>query len=246
MLARRSPPAASGCATPPCWSGSSRQARRSRSPWLAPSGSETVIADAVLINDGFQPRQRDPAASGLRMEWDARFAQLRPVRSAECATSVAGDLRGRRLLRAGWRAGGRGGGPDRRCGGCAAARLSLPRPTRRAARPWPAPGRSRTRSGVSTPIGPTTSRRCRPRPSSAAARRSPRASSTRRSPPSPATSARSSGRRASAWAVARAATAGRRWSASWPSGGAADRRPRLLRAAGTGQAGPDRRRPGGH
>ena len=49
-----------------------------------------LIADAVLMNDGFQPANEILRLLGCAMDWDARFAQLRPVRSAEGETSVAG------------------------------------------------------------------------------------------------------------------------------------------------------------
>jgi NADPH-dependent 2,4-dienoyl-CoA reductase/sulfur reductase-like enzyme len=55
-----------------------------------PKGSETAMADAVLMNDGFQPANEILRLLGCAMEWDARFAQLRPIRSGDCETSVAG------------------------------------------------------------------------------------------------------------------------------------------------------------
>jgi NAD(P)H-nitrite reductase large subunit len=55
-----------------------------------PSGQKTVLADAVLMNEGFQPSNEILRLLGCQMDWDARFAQLRPVRSADCLTSVAG------------------------------------------------------------------------------------------------------------------------------------------------------------
>jgi NAD(P)H-nitrite reductase large subunit len=48
------------------------------------------IADAVLMNDGFEPANEILRLLGCALEWDPRFAQLRPVRSAEGETSVAG------------------------------------------------------------------------------------------------------------------------------------------------------------
>jgi NAD(P)H-nitrite reductase large subunit len=54
-----------------------------------PRRHETVVADAVLMNDGFQPSNEILRLLGCAMDWDAGFAQLRPVRSADCATSVA-------------------------------------------------------------------------------------------------------------------------------------------------------------
>lgn len=54
-----------------------------------PTSRATVIADAVLMNEGFHPANEILRLLGCEMVWDARFAQLRPVRSAECATSVA-------------------------------------------------------------------------------------------------------------------------------------------------------------
>jgi pyruvate/2-oxoglutarate dehydrogenase complex dihydrolipoamide dehydrogenase (E3) component len=55
-----------------------------------PRRRAAVIADAVLMNDGFQPANEILRLLGCAMDWDGRFAQLRPVRSADCATSVAG------------------------------------------------------------------------------------------------------------------------------------------------------------
>jgi NAD(P)H-nitrite reductase large subunit len=56
----------------------------------APRRRAAVIADAVLMNDGFEPANEILRLLGCAMHWDGRFAQLRPVRSADCATSVAG------------------------------------------------------------------------------------------------------------------------------------------------------------
>ncbi len=53
-----------------------------------PSG--TLVADAVLMNEGFQPSNEILRLLGCGMDWDARFGQLRPVRSADGETTVAG------------------------------------------------------------------------------------------------------------------------------------------------------------
>jgi len=50
----------------------------------------TLLADAVLMNDGFQPANEILRLLGCAMDWDARLAQLRPVRAADGETSVAG------------------------------------------------------------------------------------------------------------------------------------------------------------
>jgi NAD(P)H-nitrite reductase large subunit len=49
-----------------------------------------VTADAVLMNEGFQPSNEILRLLGCAMDWDPRFAQLRPVRTADGETSVPG------------------------------------------------------------------------------------------------------------------------------------------------------------
>jgi len=55
-----------------------------------PNDAGPLVADAVLMNEGFQPSNEILRLLGCAMDWGGRFAQLRPVRSADGETSVAG------------------------------------------------------------------------------------------------------------------------------------------------------------
>jgi thioredoxin reductase len=58
--------------------------------WAGPDGTQTLTADAVLMNEGFHPSNEILRLLGCAMDWDPQFAQLRPVRSADGETSVPG------------------------------------------------------------------------------------------------------------------------------------------------------------
>ncbi|GIX13860.1 MAG: hypothetical protein KatS3mg118_1819 [Paracoccaceae bacterium] len=55
-----------------------------------PGGAFRVEADAVCLNDGFQPQNEVLRLLGVRMHYDARFDQLRPERDATMQTSLPG------------------------------------------------------------------------------------------------------------------------------------------------------------